>query len=215
MPHLEKVLAHDAARTRPARLATVGPLAERLPHYKKFLRIENHRLRLAHQAGGGGREICRRRVRLLDVFLRRIFTDAAAACLPGGEAADAPALDAGHRRLRPRGTESVQRRGHPVPPRRRRRTRFPREINELIKQVLYVLWDIGFKVGHATRSIREACDHANEDNISKTALVEARHIAGPRSVVRRVPRAVRKGVRAGPGARITSRGVRTTSAPAT
>ena len=55
-------------------------------------------------------------------------------------------------------------------------------LNELIKQVLYVLWDIGFKVGHATRSIREACEHANEDNISKTALLEARFLAGRQSL---------------------------------
>ena len=58
----------------------------------------------------------------------------------------------------------------------------PAEINELIKQVLYALWDIGFKVGHATRSIREVCEHANQDNVSKTALVESRHLAGPRAL---------------------------------
>ncbi len=58
----------------------------------------------------------------------------------------------------------------------------PAEINELIKQVLYALWDIGFKVGHSTRSICEACEHANEDNVCKTALVESRYLAGPRAL---------------------------------
>ena len=37
----------------------------------------------------------------------------------------------------------------------------------------------GSRSGIATRSIREACEHANEDNISKTALIESRHLAGP------------------------------------
>ena len=61
--------------------------------------------------------------------------------------------------------------------------RIPSQVNEMIKQVLYALWDIGFKVGHATRSIREACDHANRDNISKTALLESRFLAGRERLV--------------------------------
>ena len=59
----------------------------------------------------------------------------------------------------------------------------PPHVNALIKQVLYVLWDIGFKVGHATRSIREACEHANRDNVSKTALLESRFLAGREGLV--------------------------------
>ncbi|HEV8421837.1 MAG TPA: hypothetical protein VGQ40_00735, partial [Chthoniobacterales bacterium] len=35
-----------------------------LPLYQKFLRIENHRLRLRHHAGGGGREVCASRASL-------------------------------------------------------------------------------------------------------------------------------------------------------
>ena len=47
--------------------------AESLPLYKKFLKIEEHRLRLRHQYGGGGREICALRVEMIDVLLRYIF----------------------------------------------------------------------------------------------------------------------------------------------
>ncbi len=179
MPHLEKIIAHDARELAPRVSQTVGPLAERLPLYKKFLRIENHRLRLAHQAGGGGREICKRRVQLLDVFLRRIFTDATAVCLPGGAV---PALDLvaiggyGRGELNPYSDVDILFL-HDFDA-----DAVPAEISGLIKQVLYALWDIGFKVGHCTRSISEACEHANRDNISKTALVEARHLAGSRAL---------------------------------
>src|SRR3954471_11753971 len=71
--HLEQVLAHAASR-----LAATGARrpTEVLPLYKKFLRIEEHRLRLKHQAGGGGRQICARRVDLVNVLLRHVFAAA-------------------------------------------------------------------------------------------------------------------------------------------
>src|SRR6476660_10326864 len=71
--HLEQVLAH--AENRLAATGTRRP-TDVLPLYKKFLKIEEHRLRLKHQAGGGGREICALRVELIDVLLRHIFAAA-------------------------------------------------------------------------------------------------------------------------------------------
>src|SRR3954468_3564655 len=68
--HLEQVLAHAENQLGPT--GTRRP-TEVLPLYKKFLSIEEHRLRLQHQAGGGGREICARRVSLVDVLLKHVF----------------------------------------------------------------------------------------------------------------------------------------------
>src|SRR5690349_13756335 len=73
--HLEKVLAH--AQSRLGATETKRP-TEVLPLYKKFLKVEEHRLRLKHQAGGAGREICARRAELVDVLLRYVFGGAAA-----------------------------------------------------------------------------------------------------------------------------------------
>src|ERR1700745_870990 len=84
--HLEQVLAHAENQ-----LASTGARrpTEVLPLYKKFLKIEEHRLRLKHQARGGGREICKRRVNLVDVLLRHVFAAAAAAVhAPSGKAED-------------------------------------------------------------------------------------------------------------------------------
>src|SRR3982751_5277779 len=67
---LEKVLAHAESRLAPT--GTKRP-TEVLPLYKKFLKVEEHRLRLRHQAGGGGREICARRAELVDILLRYVF----------------------------------------------------------------------------------------------------------------------------------------------
>src|SRR5438309_7527257 len=79
--HLEQVLAHAANQ-----LAATGARrpTEVLPLYKKFLNVEEHRLRLKHQAGGGGREICARRAELIDVLLRYVFAAAAAATRRNG-----------------------------------------------------------------------------------------------------------------------------------
>src|SRR2546430_12329784 len=72
--HLEKVLAHAEGQLT---VAGKQRATEVLATYKKFLKLEEHRLRLKHQAGGGGREICARRGELVDVILRHIFTAAA------------------------------------------------------------------------------------------------------------------------------------------
>ena len=181
MPHLQKVLA-QAEKEIVVPGLSVDPTAPRLSLYKRFLKIENHRLRLAHQAGGGGREICRRRVNLLDVFLRHLFADACRACPPCEQHPESlPAMLAiggyGRGELNPYSDVDILFL-HDFEPNDR-----PAHVDALIKQILYVLWDIGFKVGHSTRSIREACDHANQDNISKTALLEARYLAGRETLV--------------------------------
>src|SRR5262252_10543308 len=71
--HLEKILAHAERE-----LTTEGSrrLRERLDLYKKFLKIEEHRLRLKHSSGAGGLEIVRDRAALLDVILRHLFDGA-------------------------------------------------------------------------------------------------------------------------------------------
>src|SRR3712207_932700 len=71
--HLEKVLAHAERELAPAGGARPTDV---LPLYRKFLRIEEHRLRLKHQAGGGGREICARRRNVVDVLLKHVFAAA-------------------------------------------------------------------------------------------------------------------------------------------
>ena len=41
----------------------------------------------------------------------------------------------------------------------------------VVEFILYMLWDLGLKVGHATRSIRDCMDESAKDATILTALV--------------------------------------------
>ncbi|MEM6276402.1 MAG: DUF294 nucleotidyltransferase-like domain-containing protein, partial [Pseudomonadota bacterium] len=48
----------------------------------------------------------------------------------------------------------------------------------VVEEMLYVLWDLKLKIGHATRSIRDCLKLAREDYTIRTSLVEMRHLGG-------------------------------------
>jgi [protein-PII] uridylyltransferase len=64
----------------------------------------------------------------------------------------------------------------------RQRDEISPRLEEMVNQVLYLLWDSGFKVGHATRSIKGAIAQANRDMRTKTAMLESRFLAGDREL---------------------------------
>ncbi|MDQ3623828.1 MAG: [protein-PII] uridylyltransferase, partial [Verrucomicrobiota bacterium] len=181
--HCEKVLAHAEQQ-----LLSQGKLnsAELISLYKKFLKIENHRIRLKHHAGGGGLEICEQRASLVDVVLRHLLV----AAFGGDQSSPARpprlALVAiggyGRGELNPYSDVDImflyEDAAKKIDPR----------INEVVQQILYMLWDIGFKVGHSTRSLSGAVKQANADMLSKTSLLEARLVAGDESLFEKFQR---------------------------
>ena len=48
----------------------------------------------------------------------------------------------------------------------------------VVEFILYVLWDLGLKVGHATRSVDECVRLARSDMTIRTAVLEARYLCG-------------------------------------
>lgn len=52
----------------------------------------------------------------------------------------------------------------------------------IAEAILYCLWDMGLKVGHATRSIDECIRQAKADMTIRTALLEARFLLGDRAL---------------------------------
>jgi [protein-PII] uridylyltransferase len=56
-------------------------------------------------------------------------------------------------------------------------------MRKAVEFLLYVLWDLGFKVGHATRTVEECIRLAKTDMTIRTAILETRDICGARSLV--------------------------------
>ncbi|NLI26759.1 MAG: [protein-PII] uridylyltransferase [Acetobacter sp.] len=56
------------------------------------------------------------------------------------------------------------------------------QVLTLVEYMLYFLWDLGLKVGHATRSINECLEQAAKDTTVRTALLDARLLCGDSSL---------------------------------
>ncbi|HTW26141.1 MAG TPA: [protein-PII] uridylyltransferase [Acetobacteraceae bacterium] len=54
-----------------------------------------------------------------------------------------------------------------------------------VEFMLYFLWDLGLKVGHATRSVRQCVAEAERDVTIRTSLIDARLIAGDEALFER------------------------------
>ena len=150
---------------------------ERVTLFKGFRKVEEHRLKLWHQSGGGGREVARKRADMVDVLFRELFSAVINEVAPKGlgEPLVVAAFGGyGRRELTPMSDIDIaflHAKAAPGP-----------LVEEAIRATLMSLWDIGFKVGHATRSIAGAIKQSNADLITKTAMLESRFLAGDREV---------------------------------
>lgn len=177
--HLDKVLRHAEERLV---LKSGNRPAEILNIYKKFLKVEEHRLRMLHRAGAGGREVAQGRAHVMDVVLRHVFKAAdehyrqshandvvtvSLAAIGGyGRGELSPYSDIDIMFLHNSTSRASH---HPY-------------LKEMVEQVLYMLWDVGLKVGHSTRSISEAVTQANKDMQSKTSMIESRLLTGDEKI---------------------------------
>ncbi|MBB3656015.1 [protein-PII] uridylyltransferase [Rhizobium sp. BK650] len=56
------------------------------------------------------------------------------------------------------------------------------ETHKAVEFMLYMLWDMGFKVGHATRTVEECITLSKSDMTIRTAILEMRYICGLKSL---------------------------------
>jgi [protein-PII] uridylyltransferase len=189
MHELVKKIEADAA-TRLALPSGRQP-SEELARYKSFLKLETHRLKMLHRAGGGGLQFCRARAAILDVLLRYLW-EAAKNTLSEQAQKEFPrmALVAiggyGRAELNPHSDIDFMF----LHDRQIAASRALPHLSKIIDGVLYPLWDIGLKVGHSVRTIDECVKVADSDMQSKTSLIEARLIAGEEALFNKFQKAL-------------------------
>ena len=184
---LQRIEANAAERLR---LPPGGVPSQELDRYRRFLKVEYHRLRIQHRAGGHGLEICRARSAVFDLLLRHLFETAAQNAPPptGAPRLSLVAIGGyGRSELCPHSDIDIMflHDGGPAAP-----GRAHPHLSSVIDGVLYPLWDLKLKVGHAVRSIADCVTVLNQDMKSKTSLIEARFIAGDAALCQRMQQVV-------------------------
>jgi [protein-PII] uridylyltransferase len=172
--YLEKVLRH--AERELVHQSHLRP-TDLLDIYRRFLKLEEHRLKLEHKHGEGGRDLCRKRADVISVMLKHLWNSAWENHLRSH--ADKPPRIAllavggfGRGELNPYSDIDIL---FLYPDNNAKATA---QVNDIVQHVLYMLWDIGFQVGHATRTMAELVAQANGDLRTKTSLLEARFLSG-------------------------------------
>ena len=169
---LQSLSAHAKKRLDRKKTAKLNR-KEKLELYRRFLKTEEHRILLYHRSGGSGVRVTKRRADLIGILLKHLYMDATdssegkspevtLAAIGGfGRGNLNPCSDVDLLFLHPKGAKGL-----------------PREAAEMIESVLYMLYDCGFKVGHAVRSIKETIIEANSDNRTKSSIIESRMLFG-------------------------------------
>ena len=73
-------------------------------------------------------------------------------------------------------------------------------VESVIEYMLYALWDLGFKVGHASRTIDECVRLSREDVTIRTSILEARRLTGDEALAAQLTKRFRDEVIKGTGA---------------
>ena len=168
--HAQKRLAFDPG----------VPRSEQLPAYKRFLELENELLLRDHRKGWSGRKICQARTVMVDVVIENLFL--AALNRYATEKGRLPCKMAvlatggyGRAELNPHSDIDIM---FLYPERISNKERFEGFQEILTEEILYPLWDFGWKVGHASRNNREVLAEARAEIQSKNAVLESRFICG-------------------------------------
>lgn len=172
--YLEKVLRH--AERELVHQSNLRP-TDLLDIYRRFLKLEEHRLRLEHKNGEGGRDLCQKRADVMTVMLRHLWTNAwqTNQRLHTDKSPRITLLAVGgfgRGELNPFSDIDIL---FLYP---NEQAKNATQVNDIVQHILYMLWDIGFQVGHATRTMSELVTQANGDLRTKTSLLEARYLCG-------------------------------------
>lgn len=153
--------------------------SKQLPAYKRYVELENVMLERMHRKGESGLKVCQARAAMIDVVVENLFL--AALDLYTTEHGALPCKMAilatggyGRRELNPHSDIDLMFL-YPLKAGGKAFKKFQELVTE---EILYPLWDLGLKVGHASRNAKEVIDECSKEVQSKNAILESRVICG-------------------------------------
>lgn len=140
-----------------------------------------------HRKGDSGRKNCQARAAMIDVVIENLFI--AALDLYATQHGALPCKMAvlatggyGRRELNPHSDIDIMF----LYPEKIQGKNFAKFQEVLTEEMLYPLWDLGLKVGHASRNAKEAIEESRKEVQSKNAILESRIICGSEPLFRKM-----------------------------
>ncbi len=157
-----------------------------LSAYREFLKGGVALCREVHREGGEGLEVAQLHALVIDILIEQLFAATTAAWVSQQGRVETPACilalgGYGRGELCPLSDVDIML----VYPERVRAASFGVQQRFFNDKILYMLWDLGLKVGHSTRNIREAIAEAREEVQSKNAMLESRYVTGDERLAKR------------------------------
>ena len=142
-----------------------------LQHLKDLIAAAQARIRQEHEGGTRGRNVVRHLTALVDDVVRTVFNYG----LQQQGLTRAPCVvlalgGYGRGELNPHSDIDLMFLSDREPP------------DALIRETLYLLWDVGYTLGYSVRSRRDAITMANKDLSTQTAMLEGRYIEGDQAL---------------------------------
>lgn len=152
---------------------------QRLEIYKLWLAQEDEKQRELHRSQTSGMKVVKARANAIDQLIRHMYEyDLRAFESEYGKLPFAVGILAlggyGRAELCPHSDVDIMF----LYPEKIRAKILPRFQEVFTERILYMLWDLGFKVGHSTRTIKQSMEEAKADVQSKNAMLESRLVAG-------------------------------------
>lgn len=152
---------------------------EQLARFREFLKRSNDWINRYHRTGGSGLRVVHCRSIAMDVLISQLYELACEKVRSeqGGLCADVSLLALGgygRAELCPYSDIDLMF----LYPTRVRSPKFPEMQRIFNDSILYMLWDLNLKVGHSTRTSKDALVEAESDEQSKNAMLESRLICG-------------------------------------
>lgn len=192
-----EVLSVFRAEAQRLGLADLSPdNAEVLPRYREFLEFGRDLARLNHREGAGGLAVCRILSCSMDVLIQELLTRVEARWMEKNGSINTPLAlmglgGYGRSELCPFSDIDLMF----VYPDKKRAPDFDTQQAFFNDGILYLLWDLGLKVGHSTRTPKEAVAEAVVEVQSKNAMLESRLLAGDAGLAKRFRRAFSSHIR--------------------